>query len=198
MFETLINIDKDLFLLINGIHNEFFDFIMWWISKPITWLPLYILIAYLIIKKYKQKGIIIILLAGLLIALSDLSSVHLFKNVFHRLRPSHNPDFQDLIHLVNNKHGGTFGFVSSHAANMFAVATYVFLILKKHYKPFTIGLFVWAAIISYSRIYLGLHYPADIFAGALLGVVCGIITFNIYLFVEKTFLQNFYADTFKT
>ena len=190
MFETLVNIDKDLFLLINGAHNEVFDFIMWWISKPLTWLPLYILIAYLVIKKYKQKGIYIILFAGLLIALSDLSSVHLFKNVFQRLRPSHNPELQDFIHLVNNKHGGKFGFVSSHAANMFAVATYVFLILKKHYKPFTISLFLWAFIISYSRIYLGLHYPADVFFGALLGIVCGIITFYLYLFVERKFLRN--------
>jgi len=190
MFETLINIDKEFFLLINGAHNEVFDCIMWWTSKPLTWLPLYILMVYLIIKKYKQKGIYIVLMAALLIALSDLSSVHLFKNVFHRLRPSHNPDFENVIHLVNNKHGGLYGFVSSHAANYFAVATYIFLFLRKPYKYFSIGLFLWAALISYSRIYLGLHYPADVFVGAVLGVVCGIITYYIYLWVDKKHLQN--------
>ena len=98
MFEFLINTDKELFLLINGIHNPTFDYIMWWISKPITWIPLYILIAYLIVKKHGQIGFIYILLAGLLIAMSDLASVHLFKNIFQRLRPSHNMDLQDIIH----------------------------------------------------------------------------------------------------
>jgi len=190
MFKSLVNTDNNLFLLINGAHNQTFDFIMWWISKPITWLPLYILMAYIIIRKYKQSGIIFIILAGLLIALSDQTSVHLFKNVFQRLRPCHNPELQGLVHMVNGKCGGSYGFVSSHAANMFAVATYVFLILRKHYRYFSLGLFFWAALVSYSRIYLGVHYPADVFAGALLGVVCGIITWYIAGFVQRRYFKQ--------
>jgi len=190
MLEYLIKKDIDIFLILNGFHNDIFDFIMWWISNTIIWIPLYILIIYLIVKKHKQKGIIFIVLAGLLILLSDQGSLHLFKNVFHRLRPCHNPELEGLVHIVWGKCGGSYGFVSSHAANMFAVATYVFLILRKHYRYFTIGLLFWAALVSYSRIYLGVHYPADVFFGALLGVVCGTITWHIACFIQKKY-NNF-------
>lgn len=185
MFEFLLHTDKELFLLINGAHNSSFDFIMWWLSTPLTWLPLYLLMAYLIIKKYNKKGLVFILLAGLLIALSDLSSVHLFKNVFQRYRPCHNGDLQGLVHLVNSKCGGKYGFVSSHAANMFAVATYIFLILRKHYFPFAVGLFGWASLICYSRVYMGVHYPSDVFAGALLGIVCGISVYYLGDIIQR-------------
>ena len=190
MFSFLINTDVDLFLRINGYHNTTLDFIMWWLSNTVIWIPLYLLIVYLIIKKYKKNGIIFIILAGLLITLSDQSSVHLFKNVFQRLRPCHNPELQNFIHLVNGKCGGNYGFVSSHAANMFALATYIFLILRKHYRYFSIGLFFWAALISYSRIYLGVHYPADVFCGALLGVVCGTITYYIACFIQEKYFKQ--------
>ncbi len=187
MYEALLKFDKDIFLLINGAHNIFFDEVMWWVSKAITWLPVYFLLLFFIIKKYKTGSVFIILLIALLITLSDMSSVHLFKNVFQRLRPCHAPDLQGLVHIIHNKCGGKYGFVSSHAANFFGIATYFFLILRKDHFSFSVLLFVWATLIAYSRVYLGVHYPADIFAGALLGILCGFAVYSIYLYIIKKY-----------
>jgi len=192
MFESLIKFDKELFLIINGFNNSFFDMLMWWISKPLTWLPVYLLILYFLIKKHRTEVVLIILLVAVLITLSDMSSVHLFKNIFQRLRPCHAPDLEGLVHIVNNKCGGKYGFVSSHAANFFGLATYFFLILKKDNICMAFSLYVWALLISYSRVYLGVHYPADIFAGALLGILCGIIVFYIYIILLKNFKNKRY------
>jgi undecaprenyl-diphosphatase len=102
-------------------------------------------------------------------AITDLASVHLFKNVFLRLRPCHEPALSGLVHLVNNRCGGSYGFVSSHAANTFGLAIMVLLLFKKLNPWIGYGMVIWAAMVSYSRIYLGVHYPGDILGGALLG-----------------------------
>lgn len=183
MIEWLISFDKDLFLTLNGLHNGFFDFLMWWISKGITWLPLHVLVAYLLIKQYGVKGWIIMLFTAVLITMTDQSSVQLFKNVFERLRPCHNPEFEGLVHIVNNKCGGKYGFVSSHSANYFGIFTYMFLWLRKSHPVFSWFLILCAAIIAYSRVYLGVHYPADIVGGALLGVACAFIAFYMCRFL---------------
>lgn len=112
----------------------------------------------------------------LLIFLSDQTSVKLFKEVFQRLRPCHNPEIVDLVHLVT-RCGGQYGFVSSHAANTFALAMFMGLILKKHIPYFLLGLLCWATIVSYSRVYVGVHYVSDIFVGALLGMLIGYLVF---------------------
>lgn len=108
---------------------------------------------------------------AIVVALTDQLSVHLFKNVFERLRPCHNPDLNGLVHLVNSKCGGKFGFVSSHAANTFGVAMFIHYIFRVRW--FTLSILLWATIVSYSRIYLGVHYPGDVVFGALLGVLIG-------------------------
>ena len=125
----------------------------------------------------------IILLVVVLIFLSDWTSVHLFKNIFQRLRPCHNPDIAQLVHLVNNHCGGQYGFVSSHAANVFALAGYTLLIIKNRY--FTIGIIFWAILVGYSRIYLGVHYPGDILGGAALGFGIGILVYWLYRLLGK-------------
>lgn len=109
-----------------------------------------------------------------LIFLSDKVSVYLFKDVFLRYRPCHNLDISHLVHLVDGC-GGKYGFVSSHAANTFALATYLGVVLKKHFPKMLLWMLIWAAVVSYSRIYLGVHYPADIVVGAILGVGIGLL-----------------------
>ncbi|MFA8301400.1 MAG: phosphatase PAP2 family protein [Hyphomicrobiales bacterium] len=124
---------------------------------------------------YKKKTWIILIGIILTITLADQMSVHLFKNVFHRLRPSHAENLKDIVHIVNGNRGGLYGFVSSHATNTFGLAMFLFALIRRRYKYFW-WVFVWAAIVSYSRIYLGKHYPGDIICGAILGLLIGYFT----------------------
>lgn len=176
MLETLEKWDRALFLLLNSWHNEFMDQMMFLISGKLEWIPLYVLLLVLLIRKYKKHVWLPLLAVGVVIVLADQSSVQLFKEIFERYRPCHNLEIKDMVHLVNNKCGGKFGFVSSHAANTFALATLVGLFLNR--KTFYL-LLVWAILVSYSRIYLGVHYPSDVFFGGLLGIILALIVYRI-------------------
>lgn len=167
----LNQLDTDLFLALNGVHNDLLDFVMWWTSDKYIWIPLYALFFYLLWKKYRQKIWIVMVFAALLIFLSDQISVHLFKDVFQRLRPCHEPALAGLVHTVNGKCGGEFGFYSSHASNTFAIAVFILALLRN--KLLILPVLLWALLIAYSRIYLGVHYPGDVFAGAMAGVLLG-------------------------
>ncbi len=174
--EFIKNIDTELFLFLNGLHNSFFDFLMYWLSNRLIWIPAYLFIIYLIIKRFKTKnGIFLILTLIAAVAISDQISVHFFKNVFLRYRPCHNLDIKHIVHLVNDRCGGQYGFVSSHASNFFTLASFVSLIFNK--KRVSFIMFFWAIAVSYSRIYLGVHYPLDILGGALLGTIIGFLSF---------------------
>lgn len=175
---TIENWDRALFLWFNSSHTPELDMLMWWVSGKIEWIPLYLFLLFLLFKKYGKQVLWILLAVGVLITLSDQLSVHLFKNIFQRYRPCHNLELMDLVHTVNNKCGGKFGFVSSHASNSFALAVLIGLLLKR--KAVTLALpllIVWACLVSYSRIYLGVHYPLDVIGGAMLG---GLIAFTVY------------------
>lgn len=182
MIEFIKHIDQELLLLLNSFHSESFDSIMWFISGKFEWIPFYLFLIFLIIKKFKKDSWIILIAIALLITLSDQISVRFFKNVFERYRPCHNIEIGHLVHLVNNKCGGMYGFVSSHATNSFAIATFILLLLRKDYKWITATLIFWASLVSYSRIYLGVHYPADIIAGAILGCL---IANLLFYFLKK-------------
>jgi len=104
--------------------------------------------------------------------------VHLFKNVFQRLRPCHEPALQGLVHLVNNRCGGDYGFISNHAANAFGVALLLIPWVRNGW--FSAVLITWAAAVSFSRIYLGVHYPGDVIAGALWGCACGLLVYLVF------------------
>ena len=112
------------------------------------------------------------------------------KNYFQRLRPCHEPTLEGLVHLVNNKCGGKFGFVSSHASNHFALAVFLSILYKNTYKYFPLLIFLWAAIIAYSRIYLGVHYPGDVIGGAISGILFGFIFGKIYLIIDGKYLMK--------
>jgi len=180
--EFLEQLDRNLLVLINGCHSPFFDFVWSEISKTRTGAPLYAVIIYYLFRNNSfSRGLYLFVALIVCVALADIASVHLFKNVVERYRPSHNLEIQEMLHFVNGYKGGLYGFVSSHAANLFAFATFVSLIVRN--KPLIIISFVWAFLGVYSRMYLGVHYPSDIIAGALLGAaisyfICGVILKN--------------------
>ncbi len=177
MIEFLNKLDTDLFLFLNSFHSPFWDKVMLFMSKRWEWIPLYLLLAGWVIYKFRWKSVVIFVVVALLIISSDQVSV-LFKELFQRLRPCHNPGIQNLIHMVNDYCGKKYGFVSNHAANTFTLASFTsFLFRNKWYSLF---IFFWAALVSYSRVYLGVHYPGDILGGMLLGAGLGILFFWLY------------------
>lgn len=177
---SLSAIDSDLFLFLNGLHAEWLDKTMVFITDMWVWMPLYLLLIYWTVKQYGKHSWWIFLAVGIVVLCSDQLASHVCKPLFHRLRPCYNVDFQDLIYLPKGLAGGRFGFVSSHAANTFAVATFLTATLTKHRPWAAIVLFLWALLSSYSRIYIGFHYPGDILCGAILGVLVGLLVWKIF------------------
>jgi undecaprenyl-diphosphatase len=191
MLEQIIQWDKELFLALNQIHSPFFDQLMWWISDKYIWVPFYAFLLFLIFRFKKKEGFILIIFIALLVTLTDQTSVKLFKEVFERLRPCHDPDLSGLVHIVNDKCGGKFGFVSSHAANTFGISMFISLLLQKHIRWIFWPMMVWAGIVSYSRIYLGVHFPLDILGGAALGIFWGLIIYALFLFTKRQLFRIF-------
>ena len=169
MLETLIELDKELLLFFNSFHTPWLDPVMFWITKTLFWLPLYLFLLFLIIRNFKKDTWIILIGIAIAILLADQITASLMKPFFERLRPSREPSLQGLVHLVNGYTGGLYGFASSHAANTFATALFFWLLFRDRYRWVWI-LFVWAVVMTYSRIYLGVHYPGDIFVGMLVGL----------------------------
>jgi undecaprenyl-diphosphatase len=159
------------------------DTVMWYVSAKLVWVPLYLFFLYYAFKKGGWKFAVYVLLGTIAcVALADLISVKGFKDVFQRYRPTHNLEIMDDVKTVirpngEEYRGGQFGFVSSHAANMGAIATFVISCFLQFSRKWW-WLTLWAVLIMYSRIYMGVHYPSDIMVGALLGIsIAGTIAF---------------------
>ncbi len=178
--DKILTLDQELFLSLNAYHTESLDKMMSLISGNLLWIPFYLWLIYLFYQKYGFKIVWVLLTIGLLLAFTDRTSVLLFKEVFERLRPCHNPDIKEFVHIVNHHCGGQYGFVSSHATSTFALAFFSFRILDSS-KWLNGLLLLFVLLVAYSRIYLGVHYPLDIFGGWILGGLIAFVLSDVFL-----------------
>lgn len=178
MMETLARLDKELFLYLNSLHTTWLDPVMYAVSDRFIWIPLYAFLLYVVIKKFGKESWAPLLSIALMIVVSDQTNTAILKPVFERLRPSRDPSIASLVHTVNNYKGGLYGFASSHASNTFALAIFFFTVFGKTHR-WIILLFLWAAVVSYSRIYLGLHYPGDVLAGIMVGIISAVLALKL-------------------
>ncbi len=185
----IAQMNRGLFDMLNNDMGAFWDSFYWFFSAKLVWAPLYLLILYLI---YRKVGLRDMLIAMVVIVLMTVICDHIgnfFKANLSQFRPSHDPLVGSDIHLVRGYRGGLYGTVSSHASISFSIAVCSLLIIKRLW--FTIPILLWAATVSYSRIYLGLHYPKDIFFGTILGCSAGFGFYKGYLAILKNnYLMN--------
>lgn len=176
--EWLQNADTSLFLFLNGLHSGFLDPLFYFGTQSVCWTPFYLLLLYLVIKKYRWKTAWILIAVALMILVSD-QAANLFKVWIARPRPTFTPGLAT-VHIVNNYKGGTFGFYSSHASNNVALAIFLIMILKDTFRVLPALIIFYAFFMSYSRIYLGVHFPLDIFAGWIAGGIIGFATGTVF------------------
>lgn len=183
--QQLIDIDKLLLLKLNGSDSLFWDGFMYIVTKTKTWIPAAIALLYVIFKNNNlRRSITILCLIAIVITLADQTASGLCKPLFERFRPTKDPEFMYMVDVVNNyRAGGMYGFISSHAANTFAVATFISLLVKN--SRMTFMMYIWAFIPTYSRVYLGVHYPGDVFFGLIDGILCGAVVYFLYVFILK-------------
>ncbi len=181
--QKILEADTELFLFLNSFHNNFWDTIMLMVTRKETWVPFYLVILFFIFRNYKSKWLLAVIFLILTIVLSDQLSV-LLKETIQRFRPVHNPEIEHLVHNVLRK-GGLYGFVSSHAANGFAFFVFTSRLFRN--RGYWVLLLFWALLISYSRLYSGVHYPLDLAGGALLGWLIGAGMYKLMMFIENHF-----------
>jgi Membrane-associated phospholipid phosphatase len=189
MLEQELLLEKDLFLQLNGSDSLFWDNFFYLYSYKWTWLLLYLCFLIVFIYKNRWKEILCVLLAvGMVVLLCDQISSGFFKPFFQRFRPTHHPEFKDLVDLVLNYRGGKYGFISSHAANAFGFFTFAILLFRN--RIFTLCFVLFAILNGYSRIYLGVHFISDVVVGAMVGAIIGYFVYEGYNFVRRKWLKH--------
>ena len=186
MIEKILDLDSYLFLYLNNLGSQYYDNFWIFLSRTEANVMFYlvVLIAYIYSinnKKWTKILFHLIIAIAILITISDQTS-NLFKDSFQRLRPCYNELISDSLRLVKGSCGGRYGFFSAHASNSFSLAIFFGLLLRSSNKLLIVLLTLYAFLISYSRIYLGVHYPIDILVGAIFGTINAIILYKVYLY----------------
>ena len=184
MIQLLVNTDQNLLLYLNGFHNAFGDYFMSTFTGKWIWVPMYASILYVLLKNFNWKITLCCLTAiALTILFADQVCASLIRPAVERLRPSNpaNP-ISDLVHIVNNYRGGRYGFPSCHASNSFGLAFFLVFLFRKRWL--SLFILLWATLNCYTRIYLGVHYPGDLIAGTLVGLIAAYIVYRLFLKVS--------------
>lgn len=188
-WSDLIRLDQQLLLWANGSDSLFWDHVMTGITSTVAWIPIAVILLYVIIKNNSMRGVmLIVLMLALAILIADQFSSSFCKPYFARFRPAQDPLLMYMVDVVDGYRGGRYGFISSHAANTFAVCLFLSLLIRNVWM--TCSLVLWAGLCSYSRIYLGVHYPGDIFFGALCGAAVGAGCYWFYRFLLRKTVQH--------
>lgn len=176
----LLALDREFFLKIHlGLSNGFFDFLMPILRKPTTWIPLYAFIIYYSIKTYKKRGVYLVLMIVVTFGIGDFTSASVIKKAVGRVRPCNEVTLaSQIIHRVPC--GSGHSFPSAHATNHFAIAIFLIGAFYQRWRGVLPWALAWAAAISFAQVYVGVHYPVDVFCGAILGCLIGWLTVFIY------------------
>ena len=183
MFEYLNDIDSDALLAVNGLHDVFQDAFWWMLTAKWSSLLLVLGLAWVLMHQNRRHALLLLGMLALTVLVADQVSSGLIKHLVERLRPTHDPSLENAVHVINGYRGGLYGFVSSHAANFFAASTLVAIVMR--HRVVTLGLFTWAVLQCYSRVYLGVHYPGDILGGIVVGVLAGLLIWLLMRWIER-------------
>ena len=190
-FDQIIQVDKELMIWLNGMGHENWDTFWLIATNQLSWIPLYLLFAYLIFKFLGwRKGLVLMLIVAVMITFSDQFTVFL-KDSFERLRPNNDPSVNGILRILKNNK--SFSFVSGHATTSMAVSLFMYLTLRERYR-YTFLFFIWPLIFAYSRIYIGVHFPLDVTCGALLCLGIGYAFYLVSLkglqYIDKRYPDN--------
>lgn len=177
----VVKMDQALFRKINGEwHNRLFDAVFPFIREPFFWAPLYFFLVLLVILNFRKRGWSWVLFLAATVMVSDYTSSTLIKGAFARLRPCRDPDLAHSIRFIVSYCPVSSSFVSSHAVNHFAIATFIFVTFSKVMSKKWGFIFLWAAAICYAQVYVGVHFPLDVFCGTIVGILIGLISATIF------------------
>jgi len=191
MFDSLISKDIELLIYLNNLGTVQWDGFWLFVTNKYSAIPLYLFLLYFTYKYYGlKKTLVVVLFVVLLITVSDQTS-NLFKYGFKRLRPCHDNNISHLVRLVKSRCGGLYSYFSAHAANSMAIAIFFGLLLRDKFKYILYILIVWAFLVAYSRVYIGVHFPLDVLTGMFLGLLNGVILFKLLQLVLNRYNRKF-------
>ncbi|MFN8699044.1 MAG: phosphatase PAP2 family protein [Flavobacteriales bacterium] len=196
MWESLIQLDEQLFLWLNGIHAPWMDRVMWLFSTRWFWIPVYALLLFRLYRRHgiRQFGWIVLAIVACVIVNDQMAS-GVFKEWIQRPRPTYTEGIQELVHTVTSPdgqeyRGGRYGFYSSHTANLFGIAILYLMLMKPNSRWAVVVIYTWVSLVAYSRIYLGVHFPLDILMGMAMGTFFGWLVYQVYARVAFNLIPN--------